>query len=349
MAPRKSVHPPISASKIRSMNGITFTLDLKPTATAGVSPSPYALEFCIRNVTSKDLAARWKKPYTIPSKSLKPKPTKHNDLSSVPDLLPRPRRTYIPSTHSTFASRLPSSSLQFKPSHSTSTPKPPSNNLQAQRTITHSTSRPGTCLTCGARKTGQWRRGPQGPRTLCNACGLEFAKRVKKLQKVKGYSQEKAEDVVRKEWEAEKGSPGTFSRSESSSSDSEDVVVKLPKSTKRKAALSADVDEVETKHTTKKVVLSTPSKSSATSPTPILTSSPNHSTPPESQPASPTIDRRGSSSSALSDTSSLSSASEPTTPPPTSAPHPVPEVMGTGMDVGIDGLKRYDAVRSVWV
>jgi hypothetical protein len=27
---------------------------------------------------------------------------------------------------------------------------------------------PGTCMICATRKTGQWRRGPEGPRTLCN-------------------------------------------------------------------------------------------------------------------------------------------------------------------------------------
>jgi hypothetical protein len=39
---------------------------------------------------------------------------------------------------------------------------------------------PGTCQSCGATETPEWRRGPEGPRTLCNACGLHFAKVVKK-------------------------------------------------------------------------------------------------------------------------------------------------------------------------
>jgi hypothetical protein len=34
------------------------------------------------------------------------------------------------------------------------------------------------CLGCGATETPEWRRGPMGPRTLCNACGLVFAKLV---------------------------------------------------------------------------------------------------------------------------------------------------------------------------
>lgn len=34
------------------------------------------------------------------------------------------------------------------------------------------------CLGCQATETPEWRRGPLGPRTLCNACGLVFAKLV---------------------------------------------------------------------------------------------------------------------------------------------------------------------------
>ncbi|KAJ4479727.1 hypothetical protein C8J55DRAFT_76338 [Lentinula edodes] len=37
-----------------------------------------------------------------------------------------------------------------------------------------------TCLGCGATSTPEWRRGPMGPRTLCNACGLVYAKLIKK-------------------------------------------------------------------------------------------------------------------------------------------------------------------------
>ncbi|TFK39496.1 hypothetical protein BDQ12DRAFT_58228 [Crucibulum laeve] len=37
-----------------------------------------------------------------------------------------------------------------------------------------------TCLGCGATSTPEWRRGPLGPRTLCNACGLVYAKMIKR-------------------------------------------------------------------------------------------------------------------------------------------------------------------------
>ena len=32
------------------------------------------------------------------------------------------------------------------------------------------------CLNCGQQKTPQWRMGPEGPKTLCNACGVRFRK-----------------------------------------------------------------------------------------------------------------------------------------------------------------------------
>lgn len=35
------------------------------------------------------------------------------------------------------------------------------------------------CVTCGRTDSPEWRKGPLGPKTLCNACGLRWAKRVK--------------------------------------------------------------------------------------------------------------------------------------------------------------------------
>ncbi|ORY05759.1 hypothetical protein K493DRAFT_159907, partial [Basidiobolus meristosporus CBS 931.73] len=35
------------------------------------------------------------------------------------------------------------------------------------------------CTECGTTKSPEWRRGPQGPKTLCNACGLRWAKKSK--------------------------------------------------------------------------------------------------------------------------------------------------------------------------
>jgi len=41
---------------------------------------------------------------------------------------------------------------------------------------------PGRCHSCNIAETPEWRRGPDGARTLCNACGLHYAK-VSKKQK----------------------------------------------------------------------------------------------------------------------------------------------------------------------
>lgn len=37
------------------------------------------------------------------------------------------------------------------------------------------------CTLCGSTQTPEWRSGPSGSRTLCNACGLFYSKLVKKL------------------------------------------------------------------------------------------------------------------------------------------------------------------------
>jgi len=36
------------------------------------------------------------------------------------------------------------------------------------------------CQKCGTSDTPEWRKGPEGPNSLCNACGLQYAKRVKR-------------------------------------------------------------------------------------------------------------------------------------------------------------------------
>ncbi|PIL24287.1 transcription factor [Ganoderma sinense ZZ0214-1] len=36
------------------------------------------------------------------------------------------------------------------------------------------------CVTCGRTDSPEWRKGPNGPKTLCNACGLRWAKKARK-------------------------------------------------------------------------------------------------------------------------------------------------------------------------
>ncbi|KAL4252869.1 hypothetical protein ABKN59_003590 [Abortiporus biennis] len=51
-----------------------------------------------------------------------------------------------------------------------------------------------TCLGCSATSTPEWRRGPMGPRTLCNACGLVYAKLIKKRTREPGRSRSSSDD-----------------------------------------------------------------------------------------------------------------------------------------------------------
>ncbi|KAJ3130262.1 blue light receptor [Nowakowskiella sp. JEL0407] len=40
------------------------------------------------------------------------------------------------------------------------------------------------CYDCGTIESPEWRKGPLGPKTLCNACGLAFAKRMAKINAI---------------------------------------------------------------------------------------------------------------------------------------------------------------------
>ncbi|KAF9013936.1 hypothetical protein BDQ17DRAFT_1418879 [Cyathus striatus] len=40
------------------------------------------------------------------------------------------------------------------------------------------------CVTCGRTDSPEWRKGPQGPKTLCNACGLRWAKQMRKTDEI---------------------------------------------------------------------------------------------------------------------------------------------------------------------
>ncbi|KAF2182544.1 hypothetical protein K469DRAFT_585966 [Zopfia rhizophila CBS 207.26] len=42
------------------------------------------------------------------------------------------------------------------------------------------------CTDCGTLDSPEWRKGPNGPKTLCNACGLRWAKKEKKKQSATG-------------------------------------------------------------------------------------------------------------------------------------------------------------------
>ncbi|KAF2116697.1 hypothetical protein BDV96DRAFT_645109 [Lophiotrema nucula] len=55
--------------------------------------------------------------------------------------------------------------------------------LDSQRWAQERDKRDGTkrCHSCNRADTPEWRRGPDGPKTLCNACGLHYAKMLRKM------------------------------------------------------------------------------------------------------------------------------------------------------------------------
>ncbi|KAG5921374.1 hypothetical protein E4U42_005869 [Claviceps africana] len=74
------------------------------------------------------------------------------------------------------------------------------NGMKAQYAMTEVKKRrgraapPGRCHSCNRIDTPEWRRGPDGARTLCNACGLHYAKLERKRQLEARSGRAKAED-----------------------------------------------------------------------------------------------------------------------------------------------------------
>ncbi|KAI0273452.1 hypothetical protein BC834DRAFT_853891 [Gloeopeniophorella convolvens] len=55
------------------------------------------------------------------------------------------------------------------------------------------------CNTCGRTDSPEWRKGPRGPKTLCNACGLRWAKKVRRFEEAAeagDTSQQPLDDTV---------------------------------------------------------------------------------------------------------------------------------------------------------
>ncbi|KAL4265230.1 Plant GATA Transcription Factor [Pleurotus pulmonarius] len=52
--------------------------------------------------------------------------------------------------------------------------------LRKKRLKKTHTSEQYVCITCGRTDSPEWRKGPQGPKTLCNACGLRWAKQIRR-------------------------------------------------------------------------------------------------------------------------------------------------------------------------
>ncbi|KAJ3252896.1 blue light receptor [Boothiomyces macroporosus] len=62
-----------------------------------------------------------------------------------------------------------------------------------KRKVAQHTASIGECLWCKCHKTAQWRKGPTGARSLCNRCGIEWAKHIRIEARTKAISNIEAE------------------------------------------------------------------------------------------------------------------------------------------------------------
>nr|XP_019009136.1 uncharacterized protein I206_05781 [Kwoniella pini CBS 10737]OCF47917.1 hypothetical protein I206_05781 [Kwoniella pini CBS 10737] len=117
--------------------------------------------------------------------------------SSGPNISPTKATAYVPSSSASSSGSSPSSSRSSSPSRvvggsgftATGRPKgktgrPPKEGKEKKRKKSAAGGIIGkegegmhVCVTCGRTDSPEWRKGPLGPKTLCNACGLRWAKR----------------------------------------------------------------------------------------------------------------------------------------------------------------------------
>ncbi|UZJ52792.1 hypothetical protein CBS101457_002112 [Exobasidium rhododendri] len=76
----------------------------------------------------------------------------------------------------------PMNALASSSSSSMLSNAPAGSNLPPKRVRKRRDEADQSCLSCSATETPEWRKGPTGPRTLCNACGLLFAKQCRKKE-----------------------------------------------------------------------------------------------------------------------------------------------------------------------
>ncbi|KAL1920167.1 uncharacterized protein VTP21DRAFT_1313 [Calcarisporiella thermophila] len=71
------------------------------------------------------------------------------------------------------------------------------------------------CQNCKSTETPEWRKGPMGPRTLCNACGLTWAKTTRQNHKNQSHQQSKRGRFMDKGYDHVQPLAGNFSASTS--------------------------------------------------------------------------------------------------------------------------------------
>ncbi|AGO12720.1 AaceriADR249Wp [[Ashbya] aceris (nom. inval.)] len=126
-----------------------------------------------------------------PSHALPPPPVFHRMSIAQPNPAFREQMQgvlHVSGTHRHVLSEptLPTMVIAPDTSASAAAPKTPNRRKRQRRTASTSGggiggASAGVCLHCQERDTPEWRRGPYGNRTLCNACGLFYNKLIKKF------------------------------------------------------------------------------------------------------------------------------------------------------------------------
>ncbi|KAF7728566.1 Histone-Lysine N-Methyltransferase ash1l [Apophysomyces ossiformis] len=125
------------------------------------------------------------------------------------------RKTKAPTPEASKDASSPSSIPSSSSSASTENVKPTLENPFSHIPTDENMVQKGCCSLCNATSTSLWRKGPAGPRTLCNACGLRWAK-----------------------WQQESGTMTTTTSSRALSSPTKTVT-----SDKTKEAMAADLGQ----------------------------------------------------------------------------------------------------------
>lgn len=128
---------------------------------------------CIINLANKDKAARRPSPHRPRNERVSSRGLMHDEMYT-------PRSGLDGSSNFTSA-RTDSYTSSSYPTHATKAQDSSGQQMYVPKYRKRSRApAPGVCHSCGNSDTPEWRRGPDGARTLCNACGLHFAKLVRR-------------------------------------------------------------------------------------------------------------------------------------------------------------------------
>lgn len=110
-----------------------------------------------------------------PEPQFQPETARNEPILQPPMNVPGKARSKRPrSVPCDWSTRLLVLSPATSSSESDAFKKPPKTTSSKKKENSDSAGDGRKCLHCAAEKTPQWRTGPMGPKTLCNACGVRF-------------------------------------------------------------------------------------------------------------------------------------------------------------------------------